>query len=475
MLMLTLLCLLMPLRSFCAEPAIAPTVAATPVVVTNYVLVTNVVVVTITNYVVTTNAILAASPAGSTPVSATGTNVFGVLWWSEGLNYSLSQRIGLARTNQLGIPVVNEQVSMMGRMGIKGAFDGAAFASARGQESVKNGAEVRTMRFYTTGDFTWRFPAYFKLELGAVDNSFYLHEAYLRFKEVPYVENLTIGYIGAPLTMENLTAFGDLTFMEPAAPAQAFGPGNRTALQIDGNWREQRMSYQMGFYGTGLDPSFNFGDASESLARGMVRVTGLPIYQDDTNSFRLLHLAAALSYVFSDSSDIRYQARPESHLAPFLVDTGDIQARNATQLGLESAYVRGPFSLQAEMTGSWLADTVSGSRRFWGAYAYASWFLTGEHRVYDRAGGVFSRLTPEASFAPLHGGWGALEVGTRLSYLNLDDGPIHGGRMMVFMPGLNWYWNKHLRLQANYGWATVQDGPHPGNLQIFQTRLQLLY
>ena len=414
MLMLTLFCLLMPLRSFCAEPAIAPTVAATPVVVTNYLFVTNVVVVTVTNYVVTTNAILATNPADNHQVSATDTNVFGVLWWSEGLNYSLSQRIASAETNELGIPLVNESISMTGRLGIKGAFDAAAFASARGQESVKNGAEVRTFRFYTTGDFTWRSPTYFKLELGVVDQNFYLHEAYLRFKEVPYVKNLTVGYIGAPLTMENLTAFGDLTFMEPAAPAQAFSPGNRTALQIDGNWREQRMSYQMGFYGTGLVQSFNFGDASESLARGMVRVTGLPIYQDDPNRFRLLHLAAALSYVFSDSSDIRYQARPESHSAPFLVDTGDIQARNATQLGLESAYVNGPFSLQAEMTGSWISDTTSGSRRFWGAYGYASWFLTGEHRVYDKAGGVFSRLTPEESLAPLHGGWGALEVGTRL-------------------------------------------------------------
>jgi phosphate-selective porin len=90
-----------------------------------------------------------------------------------------------------------------------------------------------------------------------------------------------------------------------------------------------------------------------------------------------------------------YEARPESHLAPFLVDTGDIQAKNASQLGLETAYVNGPFSLQGELTGSWIADTDSGSRTLWGAYVYASWFLTGEHRVYDRAAGVFGRLAPE--------------------------------------------------------------------------------
>ena len=206
-----------------------------------------------------------------------------------------------------------------------------------------------------------------------------------------------------------------------------------------------------------------------------MRVTGLPIYQDDPNSFRLLHLGAAVSYVFSDASDIRYQARPESHLAPFLVDTGDIQAQNATQLGLEAAYVRGPFSLQSELTGSWIADTASGGRAFWGAYAYASWFLTGEHRAYDKAGGVFGRFAPEEILAPFKNRWGAVEVGTRFSFLNLDDGPIRGGRMTVLMPGVNWYWNQHLRLQANYGWAMVHEGPHPGDLHILQARLQLFY
>jgi putative salt-induced outer membrane protein YdiY len=59
---LALACLFMPaLRSFCAEPAIAPTLAATPVVATNFVLVTNVVVVTVTNYVVTTNTVLSTN------------------------------------------------------------------------------------------------------------------------------------------------------------------------------------------------------------------------------------------------------------------------------------------------------------------------------------------------------------------------------------------------------------------------------
>jgi phosphate-selective porin OprO and OprP len=443
------------------------------VVTTNYVVVTNIVLVT--NVVMTTGPVPATTPVASAALADINTNSYSVFWWSDGIRYRCRQAIVLGTTNELGAPLVNERLRLTGRLGVKLSLDAAAFVSTEGQEPVSNRGEVRTARFYTMGDFTWKFPIYYKLELGVVDDSFYLHEAFLRFQEIPYLKNITIGYIGAPLTMENVMSFGDLTFMEPAAPAQAFGPGNRAALQFDGTWRGQRMSYQVGFYGVGQEPGFNFGDASESLARGMARVTGLPVYEEETNRYRLLHLGAALSYTFSDSSQIHYEARPESHLAPFLVDTGEIQARNASQLGLEAAYVNGPFSLQGELTGSWVADTDSGSQAFWGAYGYASWFLTGEHRVYDQALGVFGRLAPEDAFSPFHNKWGAIELAARASYLDLSDGLIDGGRMVVLMPGVNWYWSRHLRVQANYGWADVLDGPHAGNLHIFQARLQMYF
>ena len=69
----------------------------------------------------------------------------------------------------------------------------------------------------------------------------------------------------------------------------------------------------------------------------------------------------------------------------------------------------------------------------------------------------------------------AAELAARASCLNLDDGPNHGGRMVVLMPGLNWYWSRYVRPQAGYGWAIAQDGPHPGNLNIFQARRQLSF
>lgn len=102
-------------------------------------------------------------------------------------------------------------------------------------------------------------------------------------------KNITVGYLVSPFGLDNITSSGNMTFMEPASPVQAFAPGNRMALQLDGNWRDQRMSYQAGLFAVGQSTKVNFGDASEGLARVMGRITGLPIYVAGEGEYQLLH------------------------------------------------------------------------------------------------------------------------------------------------------------------------------------------
>jgi hypothetical protein len=47
--------------------------------------------------------------------------------------------------------------------------------------------------------------------------------------------------------------------------------------------------------------------------------------------------------------------------------------------------------------------------------------------------------------------------------------------MGIGMLGLNWYWNRYLRWQFNTGYASVKSGPSPGDLYIFQARLQMVF
>ena len=103
--------------------------------------------------------------------------------------------------------------------------------------------------------------------------------------------------------------------------------------------------------------------------------------------------------------------------------------------------------------------------------------LTGEVRPYDRHLRAFGMVEPAVPFAPRerHRRRGAFEIGARYSYLDLDGGGGGGGRDHAVSVGLNWYWNRHVRVMADYG-LTIVGGDQPdGTLQVFQSRLQLVY
>ena len=418
----------------------------------------------------------AASETKPVPVNA-GTNRlaksrdFLRFYTDHGIRYEYVQPVRVA--NPLGerTNVFSESISVRGRLGFRGAFDAADYISSKGQRDVEADAEVRTLRFYTTGEFGLFRTNQFKVDLGLSGGEFYLHDANLRWPQLPYVGNLTLGYFAVPQTIENIVPFGASAFMEVASPGQAFSPGNRVGVQIDRTLLHERMTASLGVFSVGQKASLNFGDASDSLARPTLRVTGLLLDQPEQQ--RLLHLGGSASFVFSDSANMRYQARPESHLAPVLVDTGPLAAQFAYVGGLEAIYQDGPFTLQGEINGS----AVDGEENhvFWGGYASAGWLLTGERRDYDRVAGVPGKVRPNSPLSRKQHGWGAWELALRYSYLDLQDGSVNGGRMNVLMTGLNWYWSEHIRWMFNYGFAHVAEGPSPGNLNLFQMRLQWNY
>lgn len=82
--------------------------------------------------------------------------------------------------------------------------------------------------------------------------------------------------------------------------------------------------------------------------------------------------------------------------------------------GLEFASVLGPVSVQGEYFSADISrEGLDPDLDFSGWYAYASWFLTGESRVYKAKKGKFDRVTPRGIVGK--GGIGAWEVGLRFS------------------------------------------------------------
>jgi len=128
----------------------------------------------------------------------------------------------------------------------------------------------------------------------------------------------------------------------------------------------------------------------------------------------------------------------------------------------------GPFSLQGEYIHSAVDSEQAGDPDFSGFYAYASYFLTGEHRPYKNTAGKFSRVKPKKNFGA--GGPGAWELAARYSHLDLNDEDIEGGELDDITVGLNWYLNPNTRIMWNYV-HTDLDGV--GDADAFQMRAQV--
>lgn len=396
------------------------------------------------------------------------------LWVDQGLRYQIAQPIRIPSPLFNGEEIVRQEVKVTGRVGIRASFDAAVFDTSRGLAPIPGDAAVRALRIYTTGN--WSPTTSYSVQFGSIDKNFYLHNAYIRWTDVKWFHNVNFGYMTVPQTLENVAPFGGTTFMEPALPVLAFAPGNRMGVTADRRLWDGRGSLTYGVYSVGADPGLNFGDTTQSLLRPTVRLTGLPQYDEGKGGrANLLHLGMSVSVNFAKASTVQYRARPETFLSPFLVDTGSIDADLSAFVGGELLWIKGPVVVQAEGVLNRVERENSRPYNFGGAYVSASWMLTGEQPEYNRGIGVPERIIPIKDQSLKNGTWGAWQLAGRLSHLDLAFGAVDGGRITEATLGLNWWWNRYLRWQLNYGYAIIEGGLTPGHLQILQTRMQLMY
>jgi phosphate-selective porin OprO/OprP len=389
----------------------------------------------------------------------------------DGLRYSLWQRVEVGGADAIvPVPRVREELSLSGKIGGKLAIDGAAFVTGGDLSGFDNGIEVRRARLYTVGDIHVLIPIFYKVEISVQGSTVVLEETYLGFRNVPLAGNLIVGNVQTPMGLEAVVSGRDLTFMEVAAPVQAFAPGVKAGILVGRPVFDNRATWALGvFSGSG---SVEIGTFSGE-ATGVGRVTWLAVDRADApGGPQLVHLGVSGSVAVGGNESIRYQARPESFRAPFIVDTGDLPVHGALLVGVEAAVVHGALSLQSEFFHSSVQAKDGRSLNFGGTYVSGSWFVTGESRPYDRTAGLFGRVVPRRDFSFTGGGLGAVELGARYSHVDLNDGPVTGGVMDLGTLGLTWYWNAYAKLKLNYIVGGVKGGAQSGRLQIFQARVE---
>jgi phosphate-selective porin OprO/OprP len=164
--------------------------------------------------------------------------------------------------------------------------------------------------------------------------------------------------------------------------------------------------------------------------------------------------------------------RPESHIAPDFVDTGEIASQHLVTTLLEVGAQRGPLAFQSEFAGTHLSTQDQGTLFFHAFYLQGSYFLTGETRPYRSERGTFSRPKPIREFRGGSGGLGAFELGVRFSRIDLENGAVTGGRLDDWSFAFNWYPSYYAQVMSNFIVANLANAEP---VAIFQMRLQVAF
>jgi phosphate-selective porin OprO/OprP len=315
-----------------------------------------------------------------------------------------------------------------------------------------DGEEFRAARLYLSGVLWKRYD--FKAQYDWAQGDADFKDVYMGVLDTS-VGNVRVGQFKEPFSLELQTGANDITFMERATLFN-LTPDRNTGLMVYDNPSE-RFTWAAGVF----RDSDKFGDDSgDGEYNYTARVTGLPMYEDKGES--LVHLGLGLSARNPSDDTIAFASKPEQNLVSAIAGPGAAGGTPITNAddywlgGLEAAWVRGPFSLQAEYALTDI-DLDTGSDPTYDAYyVYASWFLTGEGRPYKTAEGCFGRVEPERPWGK-DGGSGAWELGLRYSVIDYDDGPTTDTLEDITV-GLNWYTTSVSRVMLNYVHSMYDSG-----------------
>jgi phosphate-selective porin OprO/OprP len=350
---------------------------------------------------------------------------------------------------------------------------------------LQDGAQFRRLRIGARGTSFEVLEYSLGVDFALANQPSYL-DNYLEWKQLPWLQNVRAGHYFEPFSLERVTQNRNNTFMERSL-VDTFAPARNMGVMAYGNTENELATWAIGTFRTNSD---NVGNDSFDSGQALtMRGTWLPWWDEPSDGRFYMHLGAAYSYRKAFQDQVRFRNTPEIRkqqpasvpgpvknppsnfingqpgpFAPIFVDTGNIKADHFQLFDPEFALIMGPLSLQSEYAFAFV-DQVGGPPLFFNGYmAQVSYFLTGEHRPYDRKQGIHKRLEPFEDFfrvrtksQGVQNGLGAWEVAARFSNIVLNDKNIKGNNLTDFTIGLNWYLNPYTRWKFNYIRAFLED------------------
>ncbi len=294
-------------------------------------------------------------------------------------------------------------------------------------------------------------------------------DAYFSINEIPWIGRMRVGNFFVPYGLEQVTNDRFGVFMERSIPTQGVFTADRQVGIATYNTNDaQNVTWSSGMFYDSISETQKVKIDGDQGLRLSHRVTWLPYYDEASNGRYLVHTGAGAMYVNRFNHIVQFRTRPEIHQGPYLIDTGPMNSQSYTTANIEGALVWANFSIQTEAYITGVGQQGQSNAIFHGAYAYVSYFLTGENRNYERFGqhgAQFTRLIPNNNVFFTPGGFslGAWEAKARWSYLSLDS--IGKGRLDDLTVGFNWYWSERTRMFFDYIHPFTSQSTTFGNTQ----------
>lgn len=332
---------------------------------------------------------------------------------------------------------------------INGVFqaDAVAFnqldSSREAYRRIESGADFRRARLSAKGAVSDRMEYFTQMDFGFFGRPS-ITDVWADFKDVGALGTVRVGHWKQPFGLETVSSFRYTTFMERSSLFQASTPFRHIGVGFYNHSDDLDWTWAASYFRTGQD-QFGGSLSTDGGNGGAGRLTHL-LWHEGAKGEDYLHVGAGYFLNAPPNERVRFRSIPEIFVGefvvptgvplgtsgqpvpdvangtPFFVDTGTISGTSLTQtFGLESMWVRGPLSWQSEAMGCFVDTSSSGNAFLNGAYSQVGWFLTGEHRPYDRKAGAIDRVMPFHSVSKCGGGWGAWEIAGRWSYLDVTD------------------------------------------------------
>ncbi len=337
-----------------------------------------------------------------------------------------------------------------------------------------NGNEFRRVHLSAAGHVAKNVK--YKIETSFAHGELGFRDVYLKYTAGKY-GNFAFGSVAEPTGLDMATSSKYIPFFERATltSMQNFRWGTGFHYENYG-LLDGKMTFQLAYTNNGANGS---GFKDSSLEDGMnfvARVTGTVI--NNKEKHQVVHLG--INYDSRPYKDLKF--RPENHMGGkyhYVFDGAD----GRKDLGFELGTTFGPISVQGEYKMQTL-NADNKDYKMTNYYAFASYFITGEHRPYKHA--AFGRVKPKNDID--NGGFGAVEVLARYSSMSASDDVVNLERLNAdtllmekvnpqnpinnISLGLNWYLNAHVRVMYNY--VITDDGNDTlGNLGQHLFRVQL--